>query len=410
MISTRRLGLLGVTAVSTRSYDMTADLTKHGIEWRFTRIHGGFGDSDIAGRMTLSLPKERLLIVGDLSSRKLDILDVGPWIGYDPAALDRGNVVKTVARHARASFPMPPSHSESIDLFDARVRYRAAAVRTGSLPISGLDLGVDLDRRLLRLAPLDLTVAGGRFTGEVTLNARVSPVVTDYDLRLGNTPLQRLLTSFHAPVGGTTGTVRARLQLRGYGDTMRKSLATSSGRIAVVVPQGTLALGGSELAELNAGRFLESFLNKTLKHPTDIRCGLIAFTVRHGDAAADPILIDTDRTHLTATGGFRFEDESLALKLKADSKRFSLFSGQSPIGIGGHFAKTTINPVSGQLLTRAGAAVVLGVVATPFAALAPFIDLGNGKTSACAPVLAGAHADAMTAISKKEAKRQDGAR
>ena len=157
---------------------------------------------------------------------------------------------------------------------------------------------------------------------------------------------------------------------------------------------------------MNVGRFLESFLSKTLKKPANVRCGLIAFTVRRGDATADPILIDADRTHLTATGGFRFEDESLALKLRADSKRFSLFSGQSPIGLGGYFAKTTINPISGQLLTRAGAAVVLGVVASPVAALAPFIDLGDGKTSACGPVLAGAHADQMRIISRKEGKRE----
>ncbi len=400
------LGLLGVTAVTTRSYDLTSNLTKHGIEWRFTRIGGGFGDSDIAGRATLSLPNNRLLIVGDLSSRKLDILDVGPWIGFDPAALNRGTAIKTVGGAPRV---IPDAHlaSESLKLFDARVRYRAAAVRTGSLPISDLVMGVDLDHRRLRLAPLDLTVAGGRFTGEVTLNARVSPVVTDYDFRLGRTPIPQLLNAFHVPLAGTTGTMHARLQLRGYGDTMHRSLASASGRIAVVMPGGTLALGGSELAELNLGRYLESFLSKTLKRPTNVRCGLIAFTVKDGAATADPILIDGDRTAIRATGGFRFADESLALKIKADSKRFSIFSGQSPIRLGGYFAKTRVNPISGELLTRAGAAVVLGVVATPFAALAPFIDLGDGKTSACGPILAGAHADAMRTITKKARRTED---
>ena len=222
------LGLLGVTAISTRSYNLFANLTKRGPEWRFTRIRGGFGDSDIAGHATLSLPKERLLIVGDLSSRKLDILDVGPWIGYDPAALNKGSVIRLVGGVPRI-IPDATLASNSLTIFDARVRYRAATVRTGSLPIQDVLLGVDLDHRKLRLAPMDLTVAGGRFTGEVTLNARVSPVVTDYDFRLANTPLPRLLAAFHVPLAGTTGTIRARLQLRGFGDTMRKSLASSVG-------------------------------------------------------------------------------------------------------------------------------------------------------------------------------------
>jgi len=399
------LALLAVHALATRSYNLYADLTKSGIEWRFTRIHGGFGDSDLAGRLTLALPDNRLIATGDLASRKLDILDVGPWIGYDPSALTaHKGVIRTVAGTPRI-VPDAPLASDSLNVFDARIHYRATAIRTGSLPLSHLDMGVNLDHRLLKLQPLDFSVANGRFTGAVTLDARRNPVVTDYDFHLGAVPLQKMLASFNAPAGGTTGTIRARLKLRGYGDTMRKSLASSSGRIAVVVPNGTLALGASELAELNAGRFVESFLNKTLKKPSTIRCGLIAFTVRSGQATADPMLIDTDRNSIHGTGGFSFANESLDFKIKADSKRFSLFSAQSPIGVGGYFAKTSINPISKSLLARIGSSVALGVVATPFAALLPFIDLGDGKSSNCGPVLAGERTDQMRTISKKEAKR-----
>ena len=403
------LALLGVHALATRSFDFRADMTKAGIEWRFTRIRGGFGASDLAGKLTLSLPRDRLLITGDLASRKLDILDVGPWIGYDPAAIAKGTVIKQVSGTPRI-IPDAPLANDSLNVFDARVRYRAAAIRTGSLPLANLEMGVDLDQRLLRLVPLNFDVSGGKFTGAVTLNARARPVVTDYDFRLAAVPLQRMLAAFGTPMAGTQAIIRARLKLRGYGDTMHKSLASSNGRIAVVVPSGTLALGASELAELNVGRFLESFLNKTLKKPSRIRCGLVAFTVKGGTGTADPILIDTDRNALRATGAFRFEDESLAFRMKADGKRFSLFSAQSPIGLGGHFAKVSVNPVSGELLTRGGAAVVLGLVATPVAALAPFIDLGDGKNSDCGPVLAGARADAQQTISRKAAKRADAAR
>lgn len=400
------LALLAVHALATRSYNLYADLTKMGIEWRFTRIHGGFGDSDLAGRLTLSLPNSRLLATGDLTSKKLDILDVGPWIGYDPDALTaHKGVIRTIAGTPRI-IPDASLASESLNVFDARIRYRAAAIRTGSLPLSHLDMGVNLDHRLLKLQPLDFSVADGRFTGSVILNARRNPVVTDYDFHLGAVPLQKMLASFHTAAGGTTGTIRARLKLRGYGDTMRKSLATSSGRMAVIVPNGTLALGASELVELNAGRFAESFLNKTLKKPSTIRCGLIAFTVRSGQATADPILIDTDRSAIHGTGGFSFANESLNLKIKADSKRFSLFSAQSPIGVGGYFAKTTINPISKSLLARAGASIALGVVATPFAAILPFIDIGDAKSSNCGPMLRGAPAADQRVLSKQDAKAE----
>lgn len=87
-------------------------------------------------------------------------------------------------------------------------------------------------------------------------------------------------------------------------------------------------------------------------------------------------------------GGFSFGDESLAMSLEGDSKQFSLFSGQSPIKVNGYFADPSINPISAELLGRGAAAVTLGLVATPLAAIAAFIDLGDAKDVNCTPILA----------------------
>jgi uncharacterized protein involved in outer membrane biogenesis len=120
--------------------------------------------------------------------------------------------------------------------------------------------------------------------------------------------------------------------------------------------------------------------------------------VRDGIAAADPILIDTDKNVMTAKGGFSFKDESMSLAFRADSKKFSLFSGQSPVGIRGHFAQPAIQIITPQLLTRAGAAVALGVVATPLASVLAFVDPGDAKSAACGPVLAGANTAAQRTV------------
>ena len=87
-------------------------------------------------------------------------------------------------------------------------------------------------------------------------------------------------------------------------------------------------------------------------------------------------------------GNFNFGDEALAMSLEGDSKRFSLFSGQSPIGINGYFADPSINPISGELLARGAAGLALGIVASPIAAIAAFVDLGNAKDVNCTPILA----------------------
>jgi len=61
----------------------------------------------------------------------------------------------------------------------------------------------------------------------------------------------------------------------------------------------------------------------------------------------------------------------------------------------GYFAAPKIDPISGELITRAGVGLGLGIVATPFAAILAFIDPGDAENTACGPVLAGARAGAQ---------------
>jgi AsmA family protein len=137
---------------------------------------------------------------------------------------------------------------------------------------------------------------------------------------------------------------------------------------------------------------VQKMFEHKLKEPVQINCGLIGFTVPNGIAAADPILIDTQKNVMLGRGGFSFKTEAFDLAFRADAKTFSLFSAQSPVGIDGYFAKPGINPISPQLIGRAGAAIGLGIVATPLASVLAFVDPGDAKAAACGPVLAGATA------------------
>lgn len=405
--------LLGVVIPDTRRYRITSKLTLQGEEWRFTRMNGRFGDSDLAGRMTISMPKERLLIDAALNSRNLDILDAGPWVGYSPQRLDAQGgkgAIREVGGRPRV-LPDAPLASESLSRFDARVRYRATNVRTGTIPIRNLEIDLGLDRKLLTLKPVAFDLAGGRLTGDIDLNARQSPVVTDYDVRLSPVRLKSLLAGFDIEDSGTTGTVKARLQLRGFGDTVRESLGSSNGRIAIILPQGTFWIRNTELIELDLFQYVTKALAKQLKDPTEIRCGLLAFTVRRGTAIADPIFIDTQRSVIRGRGSFSFADEALDMSIEADSKKFSLFSGQSPIGINGYFAEPRIDVISPELIQRGVVGVGLGAVLSPIAAILAFVDPGEEKDTNCAPILAGARTPAVRAADKAaEGKKDDSAK
>jgi uncharacterized protein involved in outer membrane biogenesis len=388
---------LGVAVPDTRAYRIDANLTKQDGEWRFTRLKGMFGESDIAGRLTISMPKDRLRLDADLATNTLDIIDIGPFIGYNPEKLERqgaAGAIEQVAGRPRV-LPDAPLRVEAIRRFDAHLDYKVARVRAESFPISNIGLTLDLDNSLLKLSPLTFDVSGGHLASDIIINARRRPVFTDYDIRLSPTPMGKLLGRFGVEESGTTGTLKARVKMTGEGDSIRQSLATSDGRIAVIMPQGTMWTRNIQLAELDLGTFVWKMFQNKLKTPVEINCGLIAFTVRDGIAAADPILIDTKKNVMLGRGGFSFKNESLDLAFRADSKKFSLFAGQSPVGIDGYFAKPGFDVISPQLITRAGAGLGLAIVGTPLASILAFVDVGDAKSTACGPVLAGASAAAQ---------------
>jgi uncharacterized protein involved in outer membrane biogenesis len=385
---------LGAAIPDTRAYRFTSALTKVGEEWRFTKLKGRFGASDLAGRFTASLPNGRLMLQADLATQTLDIVDAAPFFGYDPEKIERqgaAGAIETVEGAPRL-LPDTPLRVEAIRNFDANVTYSVKRVRAQHVPISAIDLTLKLDRSLLTLSPLTFDMSGGHVASDIEINARGAPVRTSYDIRLAPTPMGTLLARWGVEQSGTTGTIKGRVQMTGLGDTLHDSLATANGRIAVILPAGTMWARNVQLSELDVGTFVTKMFSGKLKQPVEINCGLIAFTVRNGVAAADPILIDTKKNVMIGRGGFSFKNESLDLAFRADGKKISLLSGQSPIGINGYFARPGINVVSPELVSRAGAALALGVVGTPIASLLAFVDTGDAKGAACGPILAGASA------------------
>ncbi|MBO9576386.1 MAG: AsmA family protein [Sphingobium sp.] len=410
---------LGVAVPDTRSYRLHSNLTYTGAEWRFTKLGGFYGDSDLAGDMTISRPQERILIKADLKTDRLHMIDIAPFVGYSPDRLEKqgaAGLVTNVGGTPRI-LPDAPLRIDAVRSFDARVQYDVRTVVGKNVPISNIGLALDLDHGKLSLSPFTFVMSGGMFASDIIINARGRPVQTDYDIRLSPTPMGKLLARWGVEESGTTGTIRGRVQMHGLGETVRQSLATSSGRIAIVMPQGTMWARNIQLSELDIGVFVQKMFEKKLTEPVHINCGLIAFTVRDGVASADPILIDTTKNVILGRGAFSFRDEGLNLAMRADGKKFSLFSGQSPVGIEGYFAAPSLQPISPELVARGGAGLAAGSLLSPIASILAFIDVGDAKAADCGPVLSGAHAAAQRTSKGKPrddvgrgtpSKREDG--
>jgi uncharacterized protein involved in outer membrane biogenesis len=391
------LAIIGVAMPHTRTYAIAAQMVNSGNVYRFTDMKGRFGDSDLAGKLTITNGK-RLRLDSSLTTRRLDIIDAAAVIGYNPDIVaSKGAVAAAEASGAgpRRVMPRAALPVSTMQRFDANVDWRVGVVRSRNVPISNIHVAIALDRGRLALSPLTFSMARGDIASDVVLDTRQRPSADSFDMRLSPTPMGRLLAGYGVAESGTTGTLKGRIRLEGRGDTFHDALASSSGRIAMIMPNGTLWARNIQLSELDIGTFITKMFQGKLKEPVQINCGLIAFTVRDGIAAADPIVIDTQKNLILGRGGFSFRTEDVDLVIRAHGKRFSLFSAQSPVRLGGTFAKPTLDVISPQLLARAGVGAGLGLVATPIAAVLAFVDIGNAKAAACGPVLAGANAAAQ---------------
>ncbi len=391
------LGVIDVAIPNTRTYKLRAQLIKQGDEYAFTHLRGFAGRTDLAGKLTI-VNGERIHLDSVLTTKSLDIIDAAPFIGFNPDIVETKGAVAAAAATGAAPQRLLPDGNlpvATMQIFDADLKWTIGTVKSRNLPISNVDLTLDLERGRLALSPLTFSMARGNVASDVIFDTRARPSAVSYDIRLAPTPLGRLLKGYGLTEAGTTGTIKGRIKLEGRGDSIHDSLASSRGRIAFVLPSGALSVRNVQLAELDIGTFAQRMFQGQLNEPVQMNCGLIGFTVRGGVAAADPILIDTRKNVIVGRGGFSFRNEAVDLAFRADSKKFSLFAGQSPVSVGGLFAAPKLNVISKDLLARVGSGLGLALVATPVAGILAFVDVGDAKSTACGPVLAGATAAAQ---------------
>ena len=391
------LAIIGVAIPQTRIYRLKSQLVKEGEVYRFTKLSGTFGNSDVAGELTVT-NGGRIRLDSELTTRRLDIIDAAPFIGYNPDIVEAKGAAAAAAATGSAPNRILPDAAfpvERMQAFDAALKWKIGVVRSRNVPVSNIDLSLALDKGRLALSPLTFAMARGKVAADIILDARQRPAADSYDIRLAPTPLAKLLAGYGVAEAGTSGMIHGRIKLAGRGDTIHDSVASATGRIAFIIPQGSFWTRNVQLSELDLGTFAYKMFQGRLKEPVQINCGLVAFTVRNGLASTDPILIDTRKNVITGRGGFSFKTEALDIGVQADGKKFSLFSGQSPVGIGGHFGAPSLNVISPELLGRSGSGLGLALLAIPPAAVLAFVDVGDAKAAACGPVLAGAGAAAQ---------------
>lgn len=378
--------VLSLPLPATPPYKLSGLLVHQGSVWGFEGFDGRVGDSDLGGDFKVDIGGDRPKIVADLSSQNLDFKDLGPSIGAtddsetEVSANDEPAAEQEVAAESDSVIPNTEFQLDKLRVADAELKLVAKTINAPNLPINDMNLDLSLENGLMRLQPLQFGVAGGRMNAYATIDASNPTISWDYDVRMRDFRLGELLKSAALEDAGS-GVLNGDIKLKARGNALHDMLADGDGRVTMVVSGGRFSNLLLELAGVDIAEALGFLVTEDKKVP--IRCMVADLDMQEGKLKSRTLLVDTEDTRINGDLKADFSDESFALRLEPDPKDVSVFSARTPVNISGTFGDIGIAPDYASLGLRAGAAVALGLLATPAAALLAFIEPGLGEDAEC---------------------------
>ena len=364
--------LLGLALPPTPAYALDGHFFRDGNAWHYDDFEGKVGDSDLAGDANVDASGDRPYLRADLASNRLDLEDLGGFIGAPPG--------KPAAVAARGRLlPDTPYDLEKLGAMDADVRLRAARIVGTRLPLDDMDAHLLLEGGLLRLDPLDFGVAGGNVRSTIRLDGRESPIRVQAQAAVRGLDLKRLMPQAEL-AQGAIGRIGGDIALAGSGNSVAKMLATSSGDVALGMGRGQVSNLLMEYAGLDIAEALKFLITGDRKVP--VRCAFADFAVEGGVMSARALAFDTTDTIIVGEGNVDLRNETLAMTLRPRPKDRSLFVFRSPLLLRGTFADPSFSPDPARVGLRAAIALALGSIAPPAALLAT-IELGPGGDAEC---------------------------
>jgi hypothetical protein len=392
-------GLYGLTNVSlpnTPPYNLAGGFARVHKYYAFRRIHGRVGDSDLAGALSVDDTRKRPFVRADLASRRLKLADLTAVIGgapRHPGGHTLSPAQKVMAAHLAAEHRLLPDATldvRRIRATDARLTYRARTVDAGKAPVRALSLKLALDRGLLTINPLRVSLPQGDLSGRIRLNARSATPVTGIDLRLANARLENFVRR-QAGVPPIEGGLFAHAALVGAGNSVRRAAAAANGNFTVAMPGGRIRKALAELMGIDAANGI--FLLITKDHgQTPIRCAVANFRAQNGVLGVQSMVVDTGVVLAKGGGAINLRNETMNLALYGKNKKFRFIRIAAPITVKGSLASPRMGVDIAKAAPQAGIAVALGALVSPLAAILPFIGPPLAKDADCAGLIGQAEA------------------
>lgn len=389
-------GLTGVLLPDTPPYETDGHLIarfneEKGPLFRYEKFNGHIGDSDIHGSLSYRQGKPRPTLTGELTSNQLRMADLGPLIGVDSgkgsektqqAKAQRG---EAAAQPADRVLPHDKFDTKSWDVMDADVKFSGKRIEHSSkLPLSDLYTHVQLKNGDLLLDPLSFGMAGGSINSTIHLEGDRSPMRGRADLHARKLRLRQLFPDVTA-MQNSLGQLNGDATLSGTGNSVADLLGTSNGEMKLLMNDGLISRSLMEIAGLNVGNYVvgKLFGDDEVK----INCAATDLNIRQGLATPKLFLLDTENAVINVTGNVNFANERMDLSINPESKGIRIITLRSPLYVRGTFKNPDAGVKAGPLIARGAAAIALGAVVAPAAALVALISPSDTDDNQCSKVL-----------------------
>ena len=358
--------------------------------WGYREFTGEVGGSDLSGNLSYDIGGARGFLRADLLSNVLDSADLGGFIGLPPPLDDEKATPeqKRAAAEKEASprlIPDVPLHVERLRATDLDVKLNAKKINAPNVPFKGMEVRFNLRDGQLTLDPLKVILADGTLDGVINIDARPDIPPMKAQLNLRNLSLGRFFDNTRF-ANTTKGFFGGKVALAGTGASLADVLATSNGELALIMSGGQISRLLIEASDIDIGEALPLFLGKDKS--TNIRCGVLDFAVRDGMLKSKTLVLDTGDSLLVGRADINLKEEKINARLDAKPKDQSLLSARIPITLSGDLKSPSIGLDPERTGARSAAAIALGTLLTPFAALLAFVERGDAENVDCHALIA----------------------
>ena len=326
--------IFGIPLPPTKPYSLAGVLDHVGNIWSFTGFSGVVGESDLNGDLRIDVGPDPAYMEADLNASNLDFADLSGFIGVDPDG-------ETPVKESGRLLPDTPVDLERLRAMNMDVHFVADQIITPGYALSDMDATLSLQDGLALVDPVRFGIAGGYMAGTLRLDGREDIPAAGADLTIGQVALKDFFagSQFVQEMGGR---LDGRIGLDGRGASLADILATSDGRTALIMTEGTISAIMVELAGLDIAETLSLAITEG-DTKVAIDCAAIDLVIAQGVGTTKTFLLNTADSFVAGQGTVDLTTETVDLVVQSDTKDFSLLSLNAPIYLEGPLADPSID-------------------------------------------------------------------